>query len=322
MRRFFIAWALVLITAAPLLAAEPKVDTVLEGLRGPCGIAIQPETGHVFLADSGALRVVRVVDGKLEEVVTGFSKVTFGPGDKLEVGPLGLAFLDKQTLVVGGSDSEEQGQVLVFTLPQPGQAAVAVDNAKYSLKMPAADKVVGVFYGTAVTKTGVFATQPGSGGKSLIAKADLSGTKIENFRRFVPAKDASPVAAPTAITISPRGELVVGESGDEDTPGDSSLSFFAARDGQRLASYRTGLNDLVALAYSPQGQLYALDCAWADASQGGLFQLVAFRNGNVHEIKAEKIASLERPTAMAFGSKGELYVTVLGGKLLRIAPGL
>jgi hypothetical protein len=321
MRRFFIAWAMACIASTQLLAVEPKVETVLEGLRSPCGIAIQPETGHVFVADSGALRVVRVVEGKLEEVITGFSKNLFGP-DAEDVGPLALAFLDKQTLVVGGSDSEEQGQVLVFTLPQPGEAALTVDKAKYSLKLPAAEKGAGLFYGAAVTKSGVFATQPGSDAKGLVAKAYLNGTKIENFRRFVPAKDASPVAAPTAITISPRGELVVGESGDVDTPGDSMLSFFSARDGQRLASYRTGLSDVFALAYSPQGQLYALDFAWSDAGQGGLFQLVAFKNGNVHEIKAEKIASLERPTAMTFGPKGELYVTVLGGKLLRIAPGL
>ena len=35
-----------------------EVKTVVERLNNPCGIAIQPETGHVFVSDSGALRVL------------------------------------------------------------------------------------------------------------------------------------------------------------------------------------------------------------------------------------------------------------------------
>ena len=39
-----------------------EVATIAEGLNVPCGVAIQPETGHVFVADSGAGRVIRIVD--------------------------------------------------------------------------------------------------------------------------------------------------------------------------------------------------------------------------------------------------------------------
>ena len=37
-------------------ADESKVEEVLGGLTNPCGIAIQPETGHVFVSDSAAGR--------------------------------------------------------------------------------------------------------------------------------------------------------------------------------------------------------------------------------------------------------------------------
>ena len=81
--------------ATPLLAQDAKVETVVTGLTNPCGIAIQPETGHVFISDSGAGRVVRIVDGKIEEVIKGSRKDIYGKGPMYDVGPMGLAFLDK-----------------------------------------------------------------------------------------------------------------------------------------------------------------------------------------------------------------------------------
>lgn len=38
--------------------AETKVETVYEGLNNPWGVATQPETGTIFVADSGDLKVV------------------------------------------------------------------------------------------------------------------------------------------------------------------------------------------------------------------------------------------------------------------------
>ena len=53
-------------------AAEPTATTTLKGLNNPCGIAIQPETGVVFVSDSGAGKVVKLVDGKAVDVITDF----------------------------------------------------------------------------------------------------------------------------------------------------------------------------------------------------------------------------------------------------------
>ena len=97
--RFFVVLSLV---CMPLVAAEPKVETVLEGLINPCGVAIQPETNTVFVSDSGSGRVVRVGgEKKSEEVIAGSPRDVYGKGPKYEIGPLGIAFLDKETLVVG-----------------------------------------------------------------------------------------------------------------------------------------------------------------------------------------------------------------------------
>ena len=49
--------------------ADHHVETILDGLNNPCGVAIQPETGDVFVADSAAGKVVRVKDGKASDVI-------------------------------------------------------------------------------------------------------------------------------------------------------------------------------------------------------------------------------------------------------------
>ncbi len=62
-----------LAATAPAQAQDGlKVETILSELDNPCGIAIQPETGVVFISDSGASKVIKVVDGKAETVITDF----------------------------------------------------------------------------------------------------------------------------------------------------------------------------------------------------------------------------------------------------------
>ena len=52
---------------------DATFEVVLEGLNNPTSVAVQPGTGVVFIADSGAQRIIRVVDGLAEEVITGFA---------------------------------------------------------------------------------------------------------------------------------------------------------------------------------------------------------------------------------------------------------
>jgi DNA-binding beta-propeller fold protein YncE len=329
-----IAIALVLLCSQALYA-EVQVETVLEGLTNPSGVAIQPETGHLFVADSGASRVIRVVDGKAEDVVTGFPKDIYGKGPMYNIGPLGLAFLDKDTLVVGdGSLPDGEEMLRVYTVPAAGAQAIPCDQMKFSFTLPPTDDIKGEgsFYALAVTKDAIFATSNGDDTKGWVARADINGDKVENFRRFIATKEAVEVDAPVGIAISPRGEVVVGQMGEINVPGDSLLSFYEASSGKLLLNLPTGLYDIDAVAYSPKGQLYALDFAWMDTTAGGLFQLIAQRADGKQTLKAEKIVALDKPTAMTFDKDGVLYITIFGtsaegdtvksGKLLKIAPGL
>ena len=119
----------VLMAMTSLVLAEPKVETVAEGLNVPCGVAIQPGTGHVFVADSAAGRVVRIVDGKVEDVIVDFPIDKYGKGPTYPIGPLGLAFVDENILAVGGGGyPDAKDKLRVYNIPAAGGDALNADE--------------------------------------------------------------------------------------------------------------------------------------------------------------------------------------------------
>jgi DNA-binding beta-propeller fold protein YncE len=320
-------------------AQDAKVETVLGGLSNPCGVAVQPETGHVFVSDSAAGRVIRIVEGKAEDVITGFPKDVFGKGPFYDIGPLGLVFLDKNTLVVGdGGFKDGEEYLRVYEVPEAGKPAIDFDKDAKSKSGPLApaEGILGEgnLYGLAATKSAIYVTCNGDDTKGWVAKADITGSKLGNLERFIPTKEQVEVDGPVAVTISERGEIVVGQFGENNKPHDSLLTFYSAKTGMKILNLETGLYDITGLAYSPKTKLlYATDFAWMAEGEGGLFRLDSEIKNSTQAVKTLKIAPLDKPTALAFGSDGTLYITVVGpkkvdenapkeGKLLKIAPGL
>ena len=340
MKKLFSLIAVVLVALAiSPVRAETKADAVLGALSNPTGLAVQPETGHVFVSDSAAGKIIRVVDGKAEDVITGFPMDLYGKGPKYDIGPLGLAFVDKDTLVVGdGSFKDGEEFVRVFTVPAASKPAVNFDkDAKAKLgPLPEKDglKPEGNFYAIAVGKTAIYISSNGDDTKGWVLKSDINGTKFGELTRYIATKEAVEVDAPVGITMSAEGDLVVGQMGEVNKPKDSLLTFYSAKTGKKLLNLETGLHDITGLAYSPKTkQLYAIDFAWMAPEEGGLYRLDKSNADGKQGVKATKILALDKPTALAFGKDGELYITVVGpkkeddnapkeGSLLKIAPGL
>ncbi|MCA9262368.1 MAG: hypothetical protein KDA60_00905 [Planctomycetales bacterium] len=332
--RPFVSVLLLLVGCCYCAADDPPMETVTTGLVNPCGVAVQPETGHVFVADSGAGRIIRIVDGQAQEVIVDFPRDMYGKGPQYAIGPLGLVFLDQHTLVVGGGGLPDgEDLVRVYTVPGPGADPLPADQMKLSLGLPADGAMLGEgnFYGVASSPEFLFVTANGDDAKGWIARARRTKNHLGKLERFLATKEAVHADAPTAVTISPRGELVVGQMGELDDATDALLSFYGPKTGALLLNLGTGLYDITSLAYHPiSGNLYALDFAWAKPEHGGLFRLdEAASDRGTPRCAAVKIASLDKPTACTFSAAGELYITVIGstddataqpGKLLKLKP--
>jgi hypothetical protein len=290
-----------------------KATVVLEGLNNPSGIAIQPETGTVFIADSGNHQVVKFVDGKAEPVITDFPADVYGKGPMVNIGPLGLLFLDKDTLVVGGGGLPDGQELLrIYALPEDGKP-IKADAMKKSFSLAETDDIKGEgnFYALAATPEAIYVTCNGDDTKGWVSRATLKEGEVESYERYLATKEATEVDAPVGITISPNGDLVVGQMGEINLPGDSLITFYDANSKEMRLNLKTELHDIASIAYSPRGQMYVLDYAWADPSQGGLFQILA-DDSKESGMRTKKITSLDKPTAMVFDSNGALYITVIG----------
>lgn len=299
-------------------AQDAVVETVVDGLSNPFGVAVQPGTGHVFVSDSGALRVIRIVDGKIAEVITGFPKGVLGTAPKYDVGPLGLAFVDQNTLIVGcGGDEDGAGTLRMYKIPEAGADAISADKMEGDALMLAAnpdDNVVGEgnFVGVAVFGDSVYVTCEGDEEKGWIGKAKLVDGKLAEFTRAIATRERTNFPAPSAITKSPEGYIVVGQKGTKSEAGDSLVTFYDVS-GEQLADwkYTTGLNDISGLAYGPRrGRLFATDISWDKPAAGGVFKII--RGDLPGQCKTDKFAELDKPTAMAFDDDGNLYVATIG----------
>ncbi len=319
---------LLLFAGTSISRAEPAVETVLEGLKNPVAVALQPETGVIFIAEGGAGRVVRVIDGRAREVIGDFPVEQYGDGPKFAIGPLGLAFLDKDHLVVGGGGQADGEDMLrVYRVPEEGSIK-AGEMVSSSTLGPLNDLGgEGNFYGLARVGGVLYVTCNGDDTKGWIARAVIAGgaeKTVGPLQRAIATKVATGLDAPVALAVAPDGSLVVGQMGEIKVAGDSGLTFYHPSSGKMLAHFPTGLHDITGLAYGPGGMLYATDFSWLEPGQGSLSQLLSVR-GRKQTVKARTVMPLERPTAIAFTSTGAALVTVLGsgnkqagGKLLRI----
>lgn len=306
-------------------------DAVAEGLESPCGVTVQPGTGHVFVSMKD--RIVRFVPGDpyvRSDEVTGFTTDTYRPVP-VKFGPLGLAFLAKDVLVVGDGSLPDGEELVRFyevgSTPLPGGKAIKVGATKYS-SGPVPDGNdskggEGNFYGIAVRGSSIFVTSHGDDTKGWISRIDLVENKPGSLIPFIKGKVETEVDAPASAVITPDGKLLVSQLGELNLRADSVLTFYDPDTGKLERKLETGLRDLIAVAYSPKsGDLYGLDFSWAAPREGKLCRLT-IEDG---KVRTEKILDLDKPTAMVFAPDGTLYVTLIGtaregkagGKLLRV----
>lgn len=300
-----------------LQADELKPKVIAEGLDNPCGVAIQPGSGDVFVSMNG--KVVRfVADGdtyKPHDEIVDFASEFYGKGPKYNIGPLGLLFLNPTTLVVGGGEFVDGKEVIrVYEVgSEPAETPMNVGDARFVIgPLEAGSDSVhgeGNYFGLAELGDQIFVTCNGDDTKGWVSTIDLGDNKPGPITPKIKTKVATGVDAPTPVTASPKGDLVVGQLGEVNVPTDSLLTFYDPKTGKLLEKYKTGLYDLTGLAYNPaDGKLYGVDFAWMAPEKGGLFALPI----EGETVKPTKLATIDKPSAMAFTADGKLFITSIG----------
>ncbi len=325
-------------------------ERVYYNLLNPTGVAIQPGTDYVFVSSRYGIyrydpNYKQPAEHKAGIEIDSYPKTVdqFGSGPKFEIGPLGLAFLDRTHLVVGdGSRKNGEELVRVYNLPTPPPPPdrwIKEDGAEFTLgPIKAGTKSStgeGDFFGVAVGHHAIWVTCHGDEAKGWIAKCEVTDGKPGPLTPSIATRPATQVAGPGPLTFTPDGkELVVGLTGDLNSEErDSVIAFFDPADGSLKRKLKAGLYDVTGLAYSPKTKkLYATDFAWKKPRDGGLFELTV--DGD--KMKATRVVALDKPCALAFDPAGHLYVTVFDvhleggekarstdpGALLYIKPGL
>ena len=293
---------------------------VISGLTNPTGVAVQPTSNQVYIADSGAGRIVRLNDVpgqyKVEPVITGFPQEGYGKNPTYKIGPLGLAFVNKYTLAVGGGGLPAgEDTVGIYRISQVG-AIDAADILQQLGPLPEggdAKVAVGNYFGLVATPTALYVTCDSADRRGWIAKADVAGGNLEKLTPFVKPDDTLNLEGPTSIAIGRRGEMIVSQMGEPNVPADSHLTFYELQTGKAYLDVAAKLNDVTSIAVSPQtGRIYALDFSWIAPNEGGLYRLDLTKDGEEWICKPALLMPLDRPSAMAFSPEGELFITTFG----------
>lgn len=308
--------------------ADFKTETLLADLDNPAGLVFLPTQSHrgpyeLLLAESGADRVLRLTTDSLDkpvEIVVDFPQGTFGASPGYRVGPLNLVFLTRTKFVVSAKGEGPGADTLAgFSLPTGGVTFVTADRS-HSVGPIHANITAKIddyhLVGLAKSDKVCYVTTAGQEGQGWVLKSQIEANRLAYLQLFIDVpKETSGMGAPAGIAVIPNPQaefLVVGLMGSRDTPQDSRLAFFVPASGDLALNLPTGLDDIIALAYSPSGQLYAADFSWHDEQAGGIYRIDDARLEGRQTCRATKIASVVRPFAMAFAPDGSLFVTAFG----------
>lgn len=293
----------------------PKPETLLNDLTNPSGIAIQPQTGDLFISTQKAVLRVRLQEGTptLSKEIIDFPQDEFGKGPTYTFGPLGLLFWREGELVVGGGGLPD-GQDLIRVY-QVGETPLSANEVLHAEKMFTSAGPVerselskrgeGNYFGLARGGDYLYVGSHGDDTKGWISRVSfLHDPPI--IEPWIAGKNAVQVDGPAGMMVTDEQELLVCYLGELHQFPDGLLAWYDPQEKALLRKSSLNLYDISDIAVSPTtGSCYVLDYAWAKPEAGGIFRVDGL---NDDSPSIERIATLEHPTAMEFANNGDLYI--------------
>lgn len=340
-------------------AQAPTV--VMSGLDNPRGMAFAPN-GALYVAEAGrggsgpcALNgagenrcygatgaITRLWKGNQQRVVEGLpshavyshpNPILFPNGSSAS-GPNDISFQGTGgayiTLGLGGGvefqaafDNEFFGTLI--HMPASGKWKVVADVFLHELEEnPAGGPIDSNPFGVLAEPAGRLVVDAGA---NALLRVAANGA-IETLAVFPSQPNPTPVgppsieAVPTSVARGPDGVLYVGQlTGVPFVQGLASI--YRVLPGQNPVVHCSGFKAIIDLTFGPDGSLYVVENA-----TGGLF--FAPNSGQLSRVAPDcsrtiVLGGLDRPTSVAVGADGAIYVTNHGvnagaGEVLKIMP--
>lgn len=301
-----------------------RTEVIAKGLDTPCGLAVRPTVEkdapqEILFAESGAGRVMQIVaSGDPREILSGLEiRPLEKPEIRLSASALGFITPTKLA-VLGGLKKEYLEQVGLFNLPADEKVLTPADMENAVPLRTYQDTVFqepAGFHGMYVGETVAFFSNYVPNRFGDIYRASLSANRIDEPQRMNFRQTGEDLVAPAGLCAGPAGKtqyLVASFMGEMGEERDSRVAFIVPSNGTIALELTPGLFDVIGLAYSPWGNLYAVDFAAGDEKAGGVYRLDDARLNNKPACRAVKIANIARPTSLMFDKLGVLYVSSLG----------
>ena len=324
-----------LLADAPATAATYIGTVVASGLNNPRDLAFGPD-GALYIAETGfrgtgfdtgstinfqANGSVTRLDGSTQtRIVTGLSSL-YNSALNDVIGVNGIAFdgAGMGYLAMGlGADpnirpaGSQFGHILTFTAG--GSTTSFADVAAFELaNNPLGGPLDSNPFHLAYGSGGLFVTDAGANTVySVSGSGDVSLVSTFPDRPIGPPLPVSNVV-PTGVAVGADGTLYVAElTGFPFTPGAAQI-YSIAPGGGTPDVFATGFTNLTDLAFSPDGDLYALsldtDGILGPNQSGAIYRIGS--DGSSQQI----YSGLVNPTGMTFGDDGAIYVTNFGNTL-------
>ena len=325
--RFVIATAWSIAVFAPVNANDVAVQKLLTGLNAPTGVAIRPDSGdepcEVFVADRGTGRIIKLVSNAPDsrvDIITGFPARAANDNSATSPGIQSLFFLDHTRLVVAGAGDGGTPFLKLYELSDPVKPIKAEEH-KQVVELPGVT-------GRPAEDRRAFHDLARTRSNDRVADLLLAAATDENgagslWRVYVRANTLGEIGAfeigngengesINGVAVTNSGYIVIADGPVKAADQAAELKFVNPSNGQLALQIKSGLHRIAGLAYSPKSDsLYAVG-ATAAGDSGGVYRIDDASAPGKPACKATKIADAARPTALAVGPDGSLYVTTLG----------
>lgn len=335
--------------------ADPSVTVVMSGLDNPRGLTFGPQ-GALYVAEAGrgdlgegegdgpcvqpgAVQVCygatgavsRLWRGDQERVATGLPSYATAAGRA--TGPHDIAMLGVGSahVTIGMEASPVLRDELSKTQPEwagfgrlvhmsaSGEWRFVADIGAYEKEVNPDPRAIdsNPFGLLALPGRHIVAD---AGGNSLLEVAANGDISLLAVLPPVPqANDRDPV--PTSVVLGPDSAYYVGQLTGAPFR-DGAASVYRVASGEAPQVFRSGFKAIIDIAFDSEGNLYVLQHATGETGLAGPGMLIRVAPDGT---RTTVLSGLDRPTSVAVGPDGALYVTnhglfVGGGEVLHIEP--